>query len=536
MLTYDMDARGDATLYEYLYACIRADIERGAIAPDQRLPSKRALARHLGVSVITVEGAYAQLAAEGYVYSRERSGVFASRVVPAGAKPAGGRGVLPACRRSASGSAGGLADGAGSGHPCPPSDDASGQQGTADADAWQPASPPAALLPATTSSSSGASRLADFTGGARARGVFPYDAWARATREVLSGETEESLLAEGSPMGSPRLRRALAGYLRQTRGMAVDPAQILVGAGAQVLYNLVVQLVGRSRTYAVEDPGYPRLTRIYHANGVAHLHVPLDAEGVRVDALAASGADVVHVMPSHQFPTGIVTSAARRYELLGWAAHDSGRLIIEDDYDFEFRLAGRPVPALQSMDVQGCVIYTNTFSKSLGPMFRVGYAVLPPELAERYASELGFYSCTVSTIEQLALARFIERGDYERHVNRVRTRCRSVRSALLAELRERDAAGALRAEATEAGLHFLLGARPGSGAGGARGEEALARAARERGVALAPLSSYCQAPEVRDAPGGGVLVPDRAWFVMDDAGLDPERAGDVAQVRVDVLG
>ena len=510
MLTYDMGARGDATLYEHLYACIRRDIERGVIVPGQRLPSKRALAAHLGVSVITVEGAYAQLAAEGYVYSRERSGVFASRVTP----------PEPAVPRRAwgEGDAGGEAGGRAS-------STSAGERMTL-ALAPGPALPPAADT----------ALIADFTGGARVRGAFPCEAWSRAVRETLAEETEESLLAESEPMGSPRLRRALAGYLRQARGMDVAPACVLVGAGAQVLDGLIVQLVGRGLTYAVEDPGYPRLTRVYHANGACHLHVPLDAEGVRVDALEASGADVVHVMPSHQFPTGIVTSAARRYELLGWAARRPGRFIVEDDYDFEFRLAGRPVPALQSVDAQGCVIYTNTFSKSLGPMFRVGYAVLSPELARRYASELGFYSNTVSTMEQLALARFIERGDYERHVNRVRTRCRTMRSELLAALREADVAGALQPEATEAGLHFLLGARPGSGADGAAGEEALARAARAHGVALAPLSAYCQVPEVRAVSGGGVLDAQRAWFVMDDAGLDCERVGDAARVLAEVLG
>lgn len=500
MLTYDMGARGDAALYEYLYACIREDIERGVIGPGQRLPSKRALARHLGVSVITVEGAYAQLVAEGYVYSRERSGVFAGRLAE----------VAP---RTTS---------------------------------REPAAPARALLPAggkeptqvvgAPAEEADVPLIADFTGSAASRGTFPYEAWARVTREVLSAEKEESLLAEGDPMGSPRLRRALAGYLRQARGMAVDADCVLVCAGAQVVDNLVAQLLGRGRTYAVEDPGYPRLTRLYRAAGVALAHVSLDEEGVSVRMLEASGADVVHVMPSHQFPTGIVTSAARRYELLGWAAHRPGRLIIEDDYDFEFRLAGRPIPALQSVDAQGSVIYTNTFSKSLGSMLRVGYAVLPRELAGRYAAELGFYSSTVSTMEQLVLARFIERGDYERHVSRVRTRCRATRARLLAELREVDAAGALRAEATEAGLHFLLGARPGTGVGGARGERALARAARQRGVALAPLSAYCQAPSTLGVAGGGVLDPDRAWFVMDDAGLDPERACEVARVLVDVLG
>ena len=230
----------------------------------------------------------------------------------------------------------------------------------------------------------------------------------------------------------------------------------MVGSGAQTLYNLIVQLIGRNRTVGVEDPGYPRLRRVYGANNVRLSPIPLDASGVSMASVRAAGVDTLHITPSHQFPTGIVTSVSRRHELLGWAAEVPGRYIIEDDYDCEFRLAGRPIPTLQGIDASERVIYTNTFSKSLGSAFRIAYMVLPDHLARRYRDKMAFYSCTVPAIDQLALARFMRRGEFERHVNRLRTHARDVRDAFLATLKESSPQGSFTVAGHDAGLHFVL--------------------------------------------------------------------------------
>lgn len=410
MLDYDLGLRGDESLYDYLYQRIRDDISSGELCEGARLPSKRALAEHLGVSVVTVEGAYRQLVVEGYVESRPRSGYFVcdlrGSVVPAlGARVGVAAGEAPRV----------------------PGRDVE-------------------------------SRSVDFTLGARGAEQDAASLWTRALRQALASESEAELFAPAPAKGTPRLREAIASHLRQTRGMVVDPENVVVGAGAQILDSCIVQLLGRERAYGIEDPGYPRLMRLYAANGVEVRHVPIDEAGVRVDALAASDVGVMHVMPSHQFPTGCVTSIGRRYELLGWAADSSvgERWIIEDDYDCEFRLAGRPVPALASVDAMGRVIYTNTFSKSLGSALRLAYMVLPDSLMERYGSDLGFYSSTVSTVDQMTLARILEDGSYERHVARVRKRARDERD----RLRELVAAGAFgpgaRLEHADAGLHCVL--------------------------------------------------------------------------------
>ena len=236
--------------------------------------------------------------------------------------------------------------------------------------------------------------------------------------------------------------------------MDVSPDQVVIGAGSQTLYQLLVQLLGRTRRYAVEDPGYPLLTRMYEQQDAQVAHIELDDSGIDVDALEASGASVAHIMPSHQFPTGIVTTAARRRELLNWA-REGDRYLIEDDYDSEFRMAGRPIPSLFGIDAAERVLYLNSFAKSLGAAFRMAYLVLPPQLAQRFRKQLGFYANTVSPLDQLALARFIEQGHYDRHVNRLRTHARKTQDALVNALHEAFGDRIAFAGLND-GLHFIM--------------------------------------------------------------------------------
>ena len=252
------------------------------------------------------------------------------------------------------------------------------------------------------------------------------------------------------------LRKALAKHLYQFRGLTIAPEQIIIGSGTQTLYNLIVQLLGRNHIYALEDPGYPQLAAIYRTNDVFCRYLPMDEQGIDAAVLASSGAEILHITPSHQFPTGITMPVSRRYELLHWANEKPNRYIIEDDYDCEFRLFGKPIPPLQSIDQEEKVLYINTFSKTLAPTFRISYMVLPPHLASLFYEELGFYSCTVSNFEQFTLAKFIEEGYFERHLNRMRTYYRNKRDNLLQYLASCPAAKALQVEGEDSGLHFLL--------------------------------------------------------------------------------
>lgn len=481
-----MESRGDLALYEYLYRCIRHDIAHGKVEPGQKLPSKRALAKQLGVSLITIEAAYDQLAAEGYIRSRERCGYYACDLAPAAQIEERGNAQRRAETTSAVASGGRENRAANQNSLQPISREKGHPEGST-------ALPPSAA-PHAQNIPLDAPLLADFTRSTLATTMLPYSAWAKAVRRTLSGESAASLAEAASAAGSPELRNAIADHLRQYRGMDVSPDQVVIGAGSQTLYQLLVQLLGRTRCFAVEDPGYPLLTRMYEQQDAPVAHIGLDDFGIDIAALENSGASVAHIMPSHQFPTGIVTTAARRRELLNWA-REGDRYLIEDDYDSEFRMAGRPIPSLFGIDAAERVLYLNSFAKSLGAAFRMAYLVLPPQLAQRFREQLGFYANTVSPLDQLALARFIEQGHYDRHVNRLRTHARKTQDALVSALHEAFG-GRIAFAGLNDGLHFIMQLES------ERGERELAAAAEAAGIRIAPLSSFAGAASPSATPTG----------------------------------
>lgn len=402
MLTYSFENIDTESMYEHLYRCIKQDILQKKLKSGEKLPSKRAFAKNLGVSTITVESAYAQLVAEGYLYTLPKRGYYVCDLE---------RGEEPAPPRPAR---------------------------------TLPKQPPKRTY------------WADFVGSSVAKDMFPFSVWVKLLRDVTAGEDETALLTDTSAGGIRQLRQAIADHLYQFRGMTIDPEQIVVGAGTEYLYSVIIQLLGRNHGYAVEDPGYLRLTKIYEKNDVKVCHIPMDASGIIPEKLEESGAEILHITPSHHFPTGIVMPVSRRYEFLSWASKGEDRYIIEDDYDCEFRLAGRPIPTLQSIDVMEKVIYINTFSKSLAPAFRISYLVLPKHLVTRFYETLGFYSGTVSCLEQMTLARFISQGYFEKHINRMRNHYRTMRDKLLEEIEQSPLSGRVRISEENAGLHFLM--------------------------------------------------------------------------------
>ena len=443
MFTPILDSSGSRPLYEQLYRYIRDEIEAGRLAAGERLPSKRALAAHLKISVVTVEGAYGQLQAEGYLRSEPKRGFFVQAVQEEHRPPA------PALRPE------------------------------------EPARP----RPAPDY---------DFSTSGVDVSLFPTSTWARLMRQVLSGRAD-ALLSSPHPQGAPELRRAIAGHLYRFRGIRADPRQIVVGAGSETLLGFLVQLLGREGGYGVEDPGYAKPHRIFTSCGAVVRPIPLDGQGLRVDVLGERAVRVVHVTPSHHYPLGIVMPVARRQALLRWAAADPGRYIIEDDYDSEFRFSGRPIPALQSLDGGERVIYLNTFAKSLAPSLRMSYMVLPPHLLEKWRRDFWFYSSTVPAFGQYALAAFMEGGHFERHLNRSRTRYKARREALLAAARETGLTGAGTFSGGDAGLHLLLWMDRRWTEG-----ELVDRAAAA-GVRVTPLSACDLTPPAPDRPPALIL-------------------------------
>ncbi len=419
MLTYQLKKRPGVPLYEDLYRCIREDILSGRLRPGQKLPSKRALAENLEVSKITVEGAYNHLLAEGYIRSREKIGYFVESVE-------------------------------------------------------QPAAPVAQEQPPDEPKND----WIDLTSNAPAH--FPFSVWSKLQREVMLDLGEQLLLALPN-QGLWQLRQAIAGHLAQFRGMQVSPANILIGAGTDFLYNLLIQLLGRDKIYACEEPGYGKIRKIYAAGGVKCISAPMDKQGVLPESL--EDAQVLHISPSHHYPTGIITPMSRRQELLLWAGRN--KWIIEDDYDSEFRFNAHPMPTMQSMDKTGRVIYMNTFSKTLAPSIRISYMVLPEDLMAQFQKKLGFYSCTVPSFEQYTLARFLSRGYFEKHLNRMRKFYKSRRNRVLAAIETSALNAKLTILEENAGLHFLVKVdTPLSD------EELVARCAAA-GIRIRSLSDYC---------------------------------------------
>lgn len=429
MLTYSFENKGSDSLYEYLYKKIKNDILSFTLSPGEKLPSKRALAKHLNISTITVENSYAQLMAEGYIYSVPKSGFYVSDI---------SRGKSP---------------------------------NTAE------------RTKTDIVEKNNSSYFADFVNNSTQSNNFPFSTWTKIMREIMS-DMSEKLMVRSPSAGVPELRQAISDYLYQFRGINVEPEQIIVGAGTEYLYGLIIQLLGQDKTYALEDPGYQKISKIYDANKVKSVHIDMDDSGIDMDSLEKSRAHILHISPSHHFPTGIVTPISRRYEILSWASKSPDRYIIEDDYDSEFRLLGKPIPSLQSIDVLDKVIYMNTFSKSLSSTIRISYMVLPKPLIAKYDKVLSFYSCTVSNFEQYTLAKFIQDGYLEKHINRMRNYYRGQRDAILQAIKQNPLFSKTTIKEENSGLHFLLEIDTNLP------DEILIKKAKDEGINISCLSQY----------------------------------------------
>lgn len=429
MLTYVFD-NSDTPLYEQVYKHIKSDIISGILSPGEKLPSKRSFARNNGISTITIQNAYDQLISEGYVFTVPKKGYYVANINEISRVPAGTSIKL---------------------------------------DIKVPEKP--------------AKFRFDLSNNKINPDNFPFSIWAKLLRETMSERSRE--LMEVSPTGGIyELRAAIADYLKSFRGMLVDPDQIVIGAGTEYLYGLLIQILGKNKKYCIENPGYKKLAQIYKQYHIECGFADIDDSGISVDSLHKSGADIAHISPNHHFPTGITMPANRRYEVLAWANEEAGRYIIEDDYDSEFRANGKPLPTLFSIDACEKVIYMNTFSKSLTPTIRISYMILPVHLANIFYSRLSFYSCTVSNFEQYTLASFIDRGYFEKHINRMRLYYIRQRKRLISCIENSSLKDKCEIIENESGLHFLLRLRTDIP------DEVLKEKMKESGIKIQSLSEF----------------------------------------------
>lgn len=474
MLTYNLTATGSDSLYESLYKCIKNDILQGKLCAGEKLPSKRSFAKNLGISVITVENAYGQLSDEGYIYSMPKRGFYVSDID-----------MVANPNTSA--------------------------KTSADANLFD-----------DSASIACSPYFADFSSNQTDSEIFPFTIWTKTVRSVLN-DNRIQLMINPPCGGILPLRNAIARYLGDFRGMKVAPHQIIIGAGTEYLYGLLIQLLGKNLIYGVENPGYHKIGKICKSMGVTYRHVDLDESGVSIHELEEKKIDIIHTSPSHHFPTGIVTPVSRRYELLGWAAKKKQHYIIEDDYDSELRLSGKPFPTLQSIDVSGKVIYMNTFTKTLASTVRISYMVLPEDLAKRFYSELSFYSCTVSNFEQYTLAQFMENGSFEKHINRLRNYYQNKRDAILKELKSGSIGKYITIQEEEAGVHFLMHIQSDCT------EAEIVEKAKAGGVKLDPLSRY-YIKNTEKHEQNGQENPYENTYVMNYSSVNMENIKKVVQV------
>lgn len=476
MITIDFSARNKMGLCEFLIHSIKQQILDGTLKPDEKLPSKRNLSEHLGISVITVQNAYGQLISEGYIYSLEKKGFYVTDIKI------------------------GLSSGENQfKNPVKEENDK--------------------FLEENDKSGSEEKIIADFTSNSTSAQKFPFSLWAKTMRQVLNRQ-DQRLLERVDTMGVLQLRKAIGSYLRDFRNMDVSSEQIVIGAGTEYLFTLLVQILGRDKNYAVENPGYKKIASIIRMNGSNCVPVSIDDQGIDPKELVRQNAQVVHVSPAHHFPTGIVMPIRRRRELLEWVSQEDERYIIEDDYDSEFRFNGKPLQTLQSTDAESSakVIFINTFSKTISPSFRISYMVLPRKLVSVFREKAGFYSCPVSAFEQWTLAEFISNGSYEKHINRMKNFYRSLRNDLINALHKSSVSRLIKIHEQEAGLHFLLTVKSELS-----GKD-LKKRFLQNGIKLNLLSEYYYQRE-----------EDLKTFIVNYSGIRKEKIGEIIEGMEKVL-
>jgi len=400
IITIHLNKNAVEPLYEQLYQYIKSEILNGYLSNGTKLPSKRQLSSHLECSQNTIQNAYDQLIAEGYITSKPRSGFYVCELEGMIHMPTSNFSTSPLEKKE----------------------------------------PP--LLYTYSFSHQGV----DLEG-------FPFSSWSKIMRKVIS-EFNVDLLKTGDSQGDAHLRSSIANYLHYSRGVKCHPDQIIISSGTESLIQLLIQLFNKDCIYGLENPGYEKLSLIFKSNQASYQPIPLDHKGMLPEELSKTEASVICVTPSHQFPTGYIMPINRRIQLLNWANKDKNRYIIEDDYDSEFKYSGKSIPSFQGLDHNGKVIYIGSFSKSLNPGVRISYMVLPKQLLTLYHKKLSFYICPVPIFQQKILHQFMDGGHFERHLNRMRNIYKKKRETLM-EIIEKLLPNA-KVSGANAGLHLLL--------------------------------------------------------------------------------
>ncbi|MBM7570103.1 PLP-dependent aminotransferase family protein [Aquibacillus albus] len=403
MIFLQLDKTGQAKyIYQQIYAEIKTSILQGKIAVNEKLPSKRALADQLQVSINSVSNAYGQLLAEGYIYTIQRKGYFVENI----------------------------------------------NQFT---DRHELATPPLPDdLKENYHSKEGWLSLSHMTVDIS---MFPFKKWVKCQNEAIKNHKQE-LSEITHPQGPYIVRKTISRMIALTRGTTCDPEQIIIGGGTQPLIRQLMSLQQESIKVGIENPGYSRIHSLLKDMEFHVSPINLDEKGIDIKKIESVNPNILFITPSHQFPTGIIMPISRRIELLNWAALSNDRYIVEDDYDSEFKYGTDNIPSLQSLDRSQRIIYTGTFSKTLLPSLRISYMVLPPKLLRAYRQNYSNYIHGSNSLSLFTLHYFIESGEYERHIKRMNHHYEMKRKLLIHQLKEafEDEVDILD---IPAGLHFF---------------------------------------------------------------------------------
>ncbi len=457
LITLDKSAK--EPIYEQLYDGIKRSIISQQLSKGAKLPSKRQLAEFLSISQTTVELAYGQLLAEGYTTSVSRVGFFVEDIQE-----------LPFIEQSLN-------------QPIPT------------VETEQPI-------------------RYNFSPSKIDAASFPFSTWRKYAKLVMD-ESSMELLQTGHSQGEVDLRVEIAHYLYQSRGIECIPEQIVIGSGTEHLLPMILRLFDDNSKLALENPGYAAIP-IAHLNEQA-VPISIDADGLIIEQLEKSDANIVYLTPAHQFPTGAVLSASRRTQLLNWASEQANRYILEDDYDSEFRYIGKPIAALQSMDRSGKVIYLSTFTKSLMPSLRVAYFVLPKALMQVYTERLSYYSSTVPRFEQHILAHFMRDGHFSKHLNRMRKIYRKKHDKIIQVFTNHYPK--IQITGDEAGMHFLISFTT------TKSEATLLQDARNSGIHILSVSNYTFTS----------IKPVTPTFLLGFGGLDLDEIEDAVHALMNAF-
>ncbi|SHJ19454.1 transcriptional regulator, GntR family [Clostridium amylolyticum] len=427
MLTFTINEDIEIPIYLQLYNYIKSEIQSGNIPFDTKLPSKRKLSEHLNISQNTIQSAYDQLIEEGYVIPKARRGFFVCKL-----------------------------------------DNIIKLQVSQEINVPENAASKKAVK-------------FDFSYHGVDTENFPFGIWRKITKDVIN-EYDKELLKIGDSQGNASLRKSIAEYLRQSRGVNCTFEDIIVSSGTEYLFQILIQMFNKSSVYGLENPGYEKLNLLFKSNGAKFKPIKIDKSGMSLEEIIKSKANILCITPAHQFPSGSIMPINRRIQLLNWGNEEDNRYIIEDDYDSEFKYSGKPIPALQGLDTNGKVIYMGAFSKSLSPSLRISYMVLPPKLMKKYKENLSYIFCPVPIIEQKVLYNFIQKGYFERHLNKMRNVYKKKREILVDSISK--LMGNVQVIGADAGLHVLLKINNGMT------EQELISSALKIGIKVYGISKY----------------------------------------------